>query len=138
MTQIRICRALTLSNIVQINKRPLLRGWFWSDRARDQPANGEYDFNTGRGDYFFGKPYFVHQKASDIFYEQIGWLYSDHDMISIILLRDRIYFTDDLGTEAAGKKGETVSVPKDAGREMIASCDAMYATPENVYLFFVE
>ena len=132
MSQIRLCRSLALSRTAQINKRPLLRGWFWSERARNQPANGEYDFNTGRGDYFFGKPYFVHQKASDIYYEQIGWLYSGHDMINIVLLRDVVYVSDEIGTEAAGKRGETVSVPKDVGREMIGCCDAMYATPENV------
>ena len=132
MSQIRACRSLTLSICNRINKKPLLRGWWYYDAAPNQPVNGEYDFNSGKGDYFFGKPYFVHQKAKDIYYEQIGWIHSDHDLLDIILLRDLVYQADLEGTEAAGQKGETITVPKDIGRHMIARCDGLYATPENV------
>merc|ERR1712048_1074570 len=57
---------------------------------------------------------------------------SDHPTLDIVLLRDLVYQTDLYGTEAAGKKGETVTVPKDIGRIIISQCDALYATSENV------
>ena len=47
----------------------MLRPWFYNERADKQPVNGEYDFQSGNADYFFGKPYFVHQHAREYFYE---------------------------------------------------------------------
>jgi hypothetical protein len=129
---IGIKRYLSYSLPLKINKRPLLRSWWYHEKAEKQPANGEFDFNSGKGDYFFDKPYFVHQKAEDIYYEQVGWIPSSHDAIDIILLKNLIYKIDNFGSEAMGKAGETVTVPKDIGRDLISICDAMYATPENV------
>ena len=92
-----------------LNKKPLIRPLFFNEKARNQPINGEYDFDSGKGDYFFGKPYFVHQKAKDIFYEQVGWIYSSHDQINVVLLKDYIYAADEFGTEASGGEGEVIS-----------------------------
>ena len=65
-----------------LNKKPLLRPWFFNEKARNQPVNGEYDFNSGKGDYFFGKPYFVHQKGKDIFYLCYSFSYSSEAQVS--------------------------------------------------------
>ena len=51
------------------SKKPLLRPWFYNERAQHMPANGEFDHGTSQGDYFFGKPYFVHRNARDYYYE---------------------------------------------------------------------
>ena len=92
-----LCRAAFNFQIRRdLNKKPLLRGWWWYEDAAKQPANGEYDFNTGQGDYFFGKPYFVHQKAKTIFYEQVDWIYSGknqrEDLINLDQSRRLIKF----------------------------------------------
>jgi len=115
-----------------INKKPLLRPWFYHHKYQDSPANGEFDYNSGKGEYFFGKPYFVHNKAKDIFYEQIGWINSTHSSLKVVLLKDLVYETDEEGTQASGAVGDVITLPKDMGRAMVNNLDALYATPENI------
>ena len=56
----------------------------------------------------------------------------DHDEIDVILLRNQVYETDFDGTEALGKHGDVVTLPKDLGRALVSRCDALYATADNV------
>ena len=83
----------------QEHKKPLLRPWFYnlgfilffshavlssklklevfptrmkpfpSEIAPNMPGNGEFDYNKGECDYFFGKPYHVTTNPRDLYYE---------------------------------------------------------------------
>ena len=83
-----------------------------------QPVNGEYDFDSGNGDYFFGKSYFVHKHAREYFYEQIGFIENEERLINLVILDPGIVEQDVFGVETH-KRGDSVWVERETALRLI-------------------